>query len=53
MAFRALNAALKAGSTASGINFDFDWNGSTEGESVQGNGWTNLRDDGQLGRDRL
>ena len=46
MAFGALTAVLNVGFTPSGV--DFDWNGSDEGDRVQGTGWANLHDDGRL-----
>lgn len=46
MTFGALTAAVIAGPTASGV--DFDWNGSDEGDPVQGTGWADLHEDGHL-----
>ena len=46
MAFGALTAAVDAGFTANGV--DFNWNGADEGDQVTGSGWADLRDDGRL-----
>ncbi|MDG5973024.1 hypothetical protein JAGODDHD_03794 (plasmid) [Sphingomonas paucimobilis] len=46
MACGALTAAVNAGFTTSGI--EFDWNGSDEGDQIQGNGWADLCEDGSL-----
>lgn len=46
MALGALTAAVSTGATASGV--DFDWNGSDEGDPVQGSGSADVRDDGSL-----
>lgn len=46
MAFGALIAAVNAGLTAGGI--EFDWNGSDEGDQVQDNGWADLCEHGSL-----
>jgi len=46
MTFGALTAVVNAGYTASGI--EFDWNGSNEGDQIQGNGWADLCEDCSL-----
>ena len=46
MAFGALETSLECGSTASGI--EFEWNAADVGDQVSGYGWVDLRKDGCL-----
>ncbi len=46
MAFGALTAAIDCSSTPEGLHFE--WNGSDEGDTVHGEDWVQLREDGSL-----
>jgi hypothetical protein len=46
MAFGAPEASLDCGFTPNGI--DCEWGGADEGDQVSGDGWADLREDGNL-----